>query len=264
MKQAAPGDLRTRYLESLLAFSQGDAAKAKEPILEVLKVAPEHLPSRLLAAAIELELGQFGTAEDHLRRVAAAAPQASQPRLLLATAYLRRGSPRGRGRRSSLRSSRAEQSARPAGGREVALAKGDLARASTYYERATAVDKDNARLRTRLAQARFASGDVGQGSGLESASASDPDQFQADIALILAPDPAGVRQGARRRRDAGEEAARQPDPRPEGRVSPQGRPEIGAGELREALALKFDYVRRCATWRPWTWRTSSRTPRASS
>ena len=247
MKQVAPRDLRTRYLESLLAFRQGDAAKAKEPILEVLKVAPEHLPSRLLAGAIELQLGQIGTAEDHLRRVVAAAPRASLPRLLLATAYLRQG-----------QLGRAEDAIEPALKQEpnnprvlqmageVALAKGDLARASKYYERATAVDKDNARLRTRLAQARFASGDVGQGfKELESASASDPAQYQADVALILA-------HASRREYDKALAAAatlekKQPD-NPlthdlKGRVYLlKGDRNAARASFEKSLALSFDYL----------------------
>ena len=188
MKQAAPRDLRTRYLDALLAFRQGDATKAKEPILEVLKVAPDNLQARLLAGAVELQLGQTGTAEDHLRRVVVAAPQAVLPRLLLATAHLRQG-----------QAAKAEETIEPAlklapgnpgvlqVAGEIALAKGDLPQAMAYYERATATDKDSARLRTRLAQTRFASGNVGQGfKDLESASALDPAQYQADIALILA------------------------------------------------------------------------------
>ena len=247
MEQVAPRDLRTRYLESLLAFRQGDAAKAKEPILEVLKVAPDHLPSRLLAGAIELELGQIGTAEDHLRRVVAAAPRASLPRLMLATAYLRQG-----------QLGRAEDAIEPALKQEpndprvlqmageVALAKGDLARASKYYERATAVDKDNARLRTRLAQARFASGDVGQGfKELESASASDPAQYQADVALILA-------HASRREYDKALAAAatlekKQPD-NPlthdlKGRVYLlKGDRNAARASFEKSLALSFDYL----------------------
>jgi putative PEP-CTERM system TPR-repeat lipoprotein len=246
MKQVAPRDLRTRYLDSLLAFRQGDAAKAKEPILEVLKVAPDHLPSRMLAASIELQLGQLGTAEDHLRRVVAAVPRASAPRLLLAHAYLRQGQP-----------TRAEEAIEPALKQEpnnprilqvageIALAKGDLAGASAYYERAAAVDKDNARLRTRLAQTRFATGNVGQGfKELQSASASDPAQYQADIALILA-------HASRRQYDQALAAAatlekKQPD-NPlthdlKGRVYLlKGDRKVARESFEKALGLKFDY-----------------------
>jgi putative PEP-CTERM system TPR-repeat lipoprotein len=187
MKKVAPRDVRPLYLQSMISFRQGDAAKAKPPIMEVLKVAPDHLLSRLLAGSIELQLGQLDTAEDHFRKVLAAAPRSSFARALLATAYLRQGQP-----------TKAEETIAPALRQdpnpmvlqvagEVSLAKGDLARATSYYEKATAADKDNARLRFRLAQARLAGGDVGQGfKELESASAIDPAQYQADVALVLA------------------------------------------------------------------------------
>ena len=181
-------DVRPLYLEALLTFRQGDAAKAKGPMLEVIRVAPEHLPSRLLAGSIELQLGQLETAEDHFRRVIAAAPRSSFARVLLATVYLRQVQP-----------AKAEETIEPALRQdpqnprvlqvagEVALAKGDLARATGYYEKAAAADKGNVRLRTRLAQARLAGGDTNQGfKELESASAIDSGQYQADIALILA------------------------------------------------------------------------------
>jgi putative PEP-CTERM system TPR-repeat lipoprotein len=128
---------------------------------------------------------------------------------------------------------------------EVALAKGDLARASDYYQRAASLDKGNARLRTRLAQTRFASGDVGQGfKELESASASDPAQFQADIALILA-------HSQRREYDKALAAAatlekKQPD-NPlthdlKGRVyALKGDRKSARDSFEKALALKFDY-----------------------
>jgi putative PEP-CTERM system TPR-repeat lipoprotein len=201
----------------------------------------------MLAGSIELQLGQFGTAEDHLRRVVAAAPRASLPRLLLASAYLRQG-----------QTANAAEAIEPALKQEpnnprvlqvageIALAKGDLAGASAYYERATAVDKDNARLRTRLAQTRFARGDAGQGfKELELASASDPAQYQADVALILA-------YASRREYDKALAAAatlekKQPD-NPvthdlKGRVYVlKGDRKSARESFEKALALKFDYV----------------------
>ena len=59
MKKALPQDVRSRYLEALLAFQQRLPAKAREPLQLVLKVAPDHGPSLVLAGAIEYQLGAF-------------------------------------------------------------------------------------------------------------------------------------------------------------------------------------------------------------
>ena len=64
---------------------------------------------------------------------------------------------------------------------EVHLAAGDGAGAARHYERARALDPDSARLQTRLAQIRFATGDAEKGfAELESASASHPGDHQAE------------------------------------------------------------------------------------
>ncbi len=188
MKKVAPRDARSRYLEAMLQFRQGDAAKAKEAMLEMLKVMPGHPQAELLAGAIELQHRSFITAESHLRKVLARNPESIVARRLLTAVYLGSGQP-----------AKAEETLEPALKRapgdpvllrlagETALAGGDFAKASQYYERAAARDKDNPAVRTRLAQTRFATGDVDEAlKDLEAASAMDAEQYQADIALILA------------------------------------------------------------------------------
>jgi Flp pilus assembly protein TadD len=68
---------------------------------------------------------------------------------------------------------------------EAALATGNMALASTYYEHAAGLDKGNVGTQVRLAQVRMASGETARAfSDLESISAADPSQAQADMALI--------------------------------------------------------------------------------
>jgi cellulose synthase operon protein C len=188
MKKAVPQDVRSRYLEALLEFRQGEPAKAKAAILQVLRVAPEDAQSHLLAGAIELQLRAYVTAEDHLRKVLARYPQNIVARRLLVATYLGAG--------QTAKAEDALESAlklapsdpillRLAG--EAALTAGDFPRATQLYEQAAARDKDNAGLRTRLGQVRLATGDVDQAfKDLDAASAIDREQFQADIALVLA------------------------------------------------------------------------------
>src|SRR6185437_5674172 len=62
---------------------------------------------------------------------------------------------------------------------------GDAALASKYYERAAVLDKGNVGTQVRLAQVRLATGDSERAfRDLETLSASDPKQDQADLALI--------------------------------------------------------------------------------
>jgi putative PEP-CTERM system TPR-repeat lipoprotein len=188
MRKAIPNDVRSSYFEALLAFRKGEAAKAREPIQQVLKVMPDHAPSQLLAGAIELQLGGTAAAEEHLRRVLARYPNSLVARNLLTVNYLRTGQP-----------GKAEEVLEPvlrgapqnpvvlrlAG--EVALANNRLADAAKYYDQAVALAKDDAELRTRAAQLRFATGDVDRAfKELEEASELDESRYQADLALIAA------------------------------------------------------------------------------
>ncbi len=188
MKKAVPQDVRSRYLEALLELRQGDPAKAKEAILHVLKVAPDHAPSQLLAGAIELQLRAFGTAEDHLRKVLARYPQSIVARRLLAAAYLGAGQP-AKAERCWRRRSSSPRTTRSCCGWSARR----RSRAATSQGRRSTTSRQPRATRTTRRCARgsgrcgFATGDVDQAfKDLEAASAIDPDQYQADLALVLA------------------------------------------------------------------------------
>ncbi|WP_295991443.1 XrtA/PEP-CTERM system TPR-repeat protein PrsT [Rugamonas sp.] len=89
-RKIMPNNYVVVYAQALLDFSKGNAAVAKDGILQVLKVAPEHLPSVLLAGAIELNLGQLEQAEQHLRKAVEWQPNDPYARRLLAQTLLRR------------------------------------------------------------------------------------------------------------------------------------------------------------------------------
>ena len=70
---------------------------------------------------------------------------------------------------------------------EAALANGDLAKASQYFEQAAALDKESAQTRTRLGQVRLATGETDRAmKDLESASELDATGYAPDLALIAA------------------------------------------------------------------------------
>ena len=188
MKRAVPGDVRSSYLQALLAYRQGDAAKTRDAALQVLKVAPDHVPSIFLAGVADYRLGTFESAEDRFRKVLSRAPRSVEARSLLVATLLRMGKPERA--KEALDPALKEGSKDPrllrlAG--EVAIANNDLAGAAQYYEQVSALDKGNATVRTRLGQVRLATGNVDQAlSDLESASELDANLYQSDLALISA------------------------------------------------------------------------------
>ena len=174
MKRVAPRDLRTLYLEAVVAFSRG--------------AKPDHLPSLYLLGLIDLRLGSLAAAEEQLRKVVAQVPNEVGARRALAATYLRMG-----------QVTRAIDTVEPAlalapedaGTLRVAaeayLASGKVGKASQYYERANAIDKGNVGSEVRLAQMRIATGDTARAfKDLETLSEADASQYQADLALVTA------------------------------------------------------------------------------
>jgi putative PEP-CTERM system TPR-repeat lipoprotein len=186
-KKTAKGDPRVDYLEALLAFREGKPAAARDAVLRVLKIAPEHVPSLILAGAIEYQADAFAQAESYLRKALERAPRQIVARRLLVASYLRLGQPDRA--LEALQPLLAQQTVDPASlqlAGEVYLANGDLKSAAQYFERAAAADSKSSAVKTRLAQVRFAAGDVDRAvKDLEAVSEADPDQIQADVTLIL-------------------------------------------------------------------------------
>jgi len=186
MKKALPRDVNVAYLEALLAFGQGDAAKTREAAQQALKVAPDHAPSLLLAAAADSQLRSFDSAVQNLRLLLDKYPQSTDAQMLLIKTYLQSGQPEKAWTllAPALRRAPDDPKLLELAG-ATALATNDLARASQYYERAATLDKEAALPRTKLAQVRIATGDVDRAmKDLESASQLDATGYEADLALI--------------------------------------------------------------------------------
>ena len=188
MKKSMPKDVRANYLEALLEFRRGESVKARNAASIVLNALPDHAPSMLLSGAVEYQLGSLATAENFLRKVVMQHPNSIYARSLLIATYLRKGEP-GKAEdvlAPALKSTPNDPTIMRAAG-EVAFANNQLADAAKYYERALAIEKDNAQLKTRLAQIRLARGETNNAlAELEIASALDKDQFQADLSLVAA------------------------------------------------------------------------------
>jgi len=186
LAKVAPRDPRSYYAKALLLAGQRKFSAAKEAILQVLKVAPDHVPSLMLAGTAAMETGAYREAENYLRKAAYNAPDAIAPKRLLAATYLRMG-------KTDLalseikeilpKASKDPETLALAG--EVYLARGDVANAERYYQESESLAPGNAQLQTRLAEIRFAAGDRDRAiKELESVSASHPNEYRADLALV--------------------------------------------------------------------------------
>ena len=149
---------------------------------------PDHVPSLFLAGAADYQLRSFDSAAEYLRRVVSKYPQGTDAQMLLISSYLEGGHPE-RAQEvvdAALRRLPTDPKVLALAG-ATALANNDLAKASQYYERASALNKDDVLTRTRLGQVRLAMGDADRAmKDLESASALDATGFQPDLALIAA------------------------------------------------------------------------------
>jgi putative PEP-CTERM system TPR-repeat lipoprotein len=184
LRKLAPGAPMVSYLDGLLAYASGDRARARTALQNVLKVVPDDLRARLLAGTVEHDLGNYALAEKYLSRVVEAIPTDAQSRLLLASSHLRLG--------NAVKASETlaplltEGAGRPAlvlAG-DIATARRDAAKAVDAYQRAIALGDDSA-VRTKLGQARLASGDVEAGlRDLQSAVTLNPKDGSADLVMV--------------------------------------------------------------------------------
>lgn len=187
LKKAAPSAVATSYLDAMVAYTQADLPRAHEAIQATLQAAPEYPPALLLAGTIALDLGSYAEAEEYLRKVVGEVPTQPYPRRLLVLTYLRSGQlDRAQEALDPLLSQAPGNASVLALAGEVALARRDIAKASTYYQKALALEPKNALTRMRLGQARLAGGDTQSAiQDLEAASSEDGSQYQADVALVV-------------------------------------------------------------------------------
>jgi putative PEP-CTERM system TPR-repeat lipoprotein len=186
LAKIAPRDLRTSYARALLLVEQRKFREAREAILQVLKAGAEHVPSLVLAGLASFEIGAYPEAEGYLRKAVYNAPNAVGAKRLLAATRLRMGqTEQALNDVRELLTIAGEDPTILALAGEAHLASGDVASAARYYERAKSLMPNSAALQTRLAQIRFVAGDPARAvQELETASASHPDEYQADLALI--------------------------------------------------------------------------------
>lgn len=184
VKQQAPNSPTTRYFETQLAYQQKDFKKAKELVLQLLKVAPDNVQVLALAGAIELQVGTPLQAETYLSKALSTAPQASLVRRLLTTSYLRSGQlDKAVATLQPLLKEADTSAAISALAGETFLQAGDVKKAEEYFAKAARQDPKNPRARTALALTHLAAGNLSGITELQAVADSDSGTM-ADMALI--------------------------------------------------------------------------------
>jgi putative PEP-CTERM system TPR-repeat lipoprotein len=152
----------------------------------VLKVAPNFVPALQLGGLIEYTLGNMQTAESHLNKVIKATPGNLYAMRLLAASQLRLGRPDDAERTlaPALKGASQDPGVLVVAG-EIALAKKDFAKASSYFEQAAKRSPDSAAIRTELGIARLAEGDSRAMADLQAAAGMEGDSNRADTFIIL-------------------------------------------------------------------------------
>jgi putative PEP-CTERM system TPR-repeat lipoprotein len=185
LKQKAPNDLETRYLEALVAFRKGDHKTAQELVRLLVQAVPDNPRILQLAGAVEYQRRAWRQAEAYLSKALSVAPDLPLARRLLVSAHMQSGQP---GLALAAlqpvmdRIGRDSEMLALAG--QVHLQNGEMQKAEQYFSQASALDPEDPGKRTSLAVARIVRGQVDAGLGeLERISASDKGTV-ADLALV--------------------------------------------------------------------------------
>jgi len=185
MNKIAPKHPQTSYLQALYFYRQKNFKAAQESIQQFLKVLPESPLGLQLAGAIEYELKSYLVAETYLRKALPNSPDLGVARRILITTYL-----------SSNQPARALTTLQPilakidgdsnmlALAGEVFMQNGDTEKAADYFNKASALDPENAGKKTSVALSHLAKGQTEIAYRELEAIASGGTDTKADMALI--------------------------------------------------------------------------------
>lgn len=185
LQKLAPRHPQTLLLQAQLAFDDKDFKASSDITQQLLAVLPNNVRVLVLAGAAELQLRRYALAQGLLSRAVKLAPDLLLARHLLAQAYLRDAMPdKAIDLLSPVTDSPQADAASLALLGEASLRLGDSARAEAAFLRAQKAAPDDGRLRTSLALAQLARGDIMPATAQLEALAASERGTHADLALI--------------------------------------------------------------------------------
>ena len=190
VRKIDPRNVTAAFMKALLEFRQGVYAASLASAEKVLELSPRHGPGMLLAGAAELALGQPQKAEITLKRGIEIYPHSFFGRKLLATAQMQQGhtaqaiatlEPVLR-----MRTAATDPGLLALAARAYMDAK-QFTKASEYFEKAAAVDPQNASARIGLGMSRVETGETDRAiEELEAAAAlGGTGGIRADFVLAI-------------------------------------------------------------------------------
>lgn len=176
-----------RFARASLEFSRGNARKAHEAIIDVLKARPDHLPSRLIAASASLELGHFEQSLKHAEYVLAQQPANLMAARVLAASQLKSNDPVAALKTlNPLLREHADDAAILTLAGEALIQTRDYGKAMSMLEKAARLAPNNPHIHNQMAVSHLYQGETELAAiQLEQASRFSKTPGQADIALVL-------------------------------------------------------------------------------
>jgi putative PEP-CTERM system TPR-repeat lipoprotein len=186
-RKVAPNGAMGFYAQALLDHNRGKHSAALESLQLLLRAAPDHMPANLLAGSVQLALGATQQAEQHIKKYLDKDPGNLQANRIFASVLLKSGQ-----NERALAVINAALKDAPEDGPLLALAgeshmrTKDFAKATKYFERASARVPNAAPVRTALAVSNLAQGDSNRAiAELEAAIGMDGKSTQAGVLLIM-------------------------------------------------------------------------------
>lgn len=188
LRQLAPNEPATKYLQALFHFHQKKYSEAQGALQEAFKTDPNYAPAILLSGMTAHALGSYQQAESFINRYLTHAPNEPYALKLLATIQINQNqSGKALATLSPLLSASSSDIAALNLAAEAHLKQREFNKATEYLERASVLDPENTSIRTKLGVSRLASGNTQLAiTGLEATAVLDNDQHQATALLVLA------------------------------------------------------------------------------
>lgn len=203
LRKAVPTLLELQLYDAQDAFLDGDMARTRTRVEQLLRIAPDDAVVLHLAGALEARAGSLVVAMKHLSKSLQINPSNDSVRLLLAQSYMRAGQP-ARALTTlgpALDGDQASPALLSLAG-QAALMEGDGARAETFFTRAARANPDDVRAQTAVAISRIVKGEVQAGTvqleRLSDTDAANPADFALVNALMQRNDTAGALRVVRR------------------------------------------------------------------
>ncbi len=160
LREALPKHPQATFIDAQVAFHEGDLARAREHMQELLRISPNHVGVLMLAGSIEGRSGSLMLAQNYFSKAVQKDPDLFLARRNLAQTYLRLGQP-----------AKGLETLQPALAKKLPIADlyglageaqlqmGKLSAAETSFQHASKLAPDNLRLRSALALSALARGE---------------------------------------------------------------------------------------------------------